>query len=133
MIISQDVFNKECMTSEYIFKSEVLGGDVRVRDLSIYETEEFRRLFAENQLFAVYYAASRVCVEPKIPENALEEGKQKLLAFVNEIVSNIQYFGMSEEEKKEAVEKQLKLQEEQKEEPTKEENKKKQKRKGTSS
>ena len=133
MIISQDVFNKECMTSEYIFKSEVLGGDVRVRDLSIYEADEFRRLFSENQLFAVYYAASCVCVEPKIPENALEGGTQKLLAFVNEIVSNIQYFGMSEEEKKEAIEKQQKVLLETKEETTQEENQKKQKRKDTSS
>lgn len=133
MIISQDAFNKECMTSEYIFKSEVLGGEVRVRDLSILETEEFRRLFAENQMFALYYAASRVCVEPAIPENAMQDGKQKLMAFVNEIVSNIQYFGMSEEEKEEAIKKQQELLSEKKKEPTKEENEKKPKRKDTSS
>ena len=134
MIISQDAFNKECMTSEYIFKSEVLGGEVRVRDLSILETEEFRRLFAENQLMAVYYAASRACVEPKIPENALEDGKQKILSFINEIVSNIQYFGMSEEEKEEAIKKQQEFLSAKAEEATKEaDSGKKQKRKDTSS
>ena len=133
MIISQDVFNQKCMTTEHIFKSEVLGGDVRVRDLSISETEEFRRLFSENQLMAVYYAASRVCVEPSIPENALADGTQTLLAFVNEIVSNIQYFGMSEEEKQEAINKQLESVTQKVAELTKEEEAKKPKRKNTSS
>ena len=126
MIISQDVFNQKCMTTEYIFHSEVLGGDVRVRDLSMSETEEFKRLFAENHIFAMFYAASRVCVEPKIPENALEDGKQTVALFVNEIVSNVAYFGMSEEEKEEAIKKQQELLLEAKEEVSKEDKKKKQ-------
>lgn len=131
MIISQDAFNKEFMTSEYIFKSEVLGGDVRVRDLSILEYDEFRRLFEENQLLAVFYAASRVCVEPKLPENAIEQGKQNLMSFVNEIIANMPYFGMSEEEKEEAIKKQEEFLKNNNEEEA--DSGKKPERKGTSS
>lgn len=122
MIISQDIFNQKCMTQEYVFNSEVLGGEVRVRDLSMYEMDEFKRMFEEDRLIAMFYAASRMCVEPQLPETAYTDGKQALGAFVNELMSESPFFGMTKEDRDEAIKKrdEVLLDNQEKEVPTKE-------------
>ena len=133
MIISQDVFNKKAMTQEAVFKSEVLGGDVRVRLLSITEQKEFARLFqGEDKDYAIFYAASKMSVEPKFPsyEEFQERGTSILVEYATELLNNAQFFGMSESEKKEAIKR---IEESKKEEMTEEDKEKKKKRKDSSS
>lgn len=108
MITREELLNK-CLTETSIFKSSVLGGDIKIRQLTISESEQMVRIQQDQDktMSDVFkYCVKCSMVEPTFfTDEELEKLGRNGKLLIEEIFNAIPYIGMSEKEKKEYDEK----------------------------